>query len=141
MKTTKLFMLALFATGCICAQDIEANQVPSVIINNFKKEFPKASDIEWERQGNQYSVDFEIGFHSDYEAWFDKSGELIRYAEEISKTDLPQEIKDAITNQYQGYKIDDAIKFIENNIETYSVEIEKGHNERNLLFNKNGKLI
>ena len=141
MKTTKLFMLALFATGCIYAQDIEANQVPSVIINNFKKEFPKASDIEWERQGNQYSVEFEIGFYTDYEAWFNTSGDLIRYAEEISRTDLPQEIKDAINNQYQGYKIDDTIKFIENNIETYSVEIERDHEERNLLFSKNGKLI
>jgi len=141
MKTIKLFMLALFATGCIYAQDIEANQVPSVIINNFKKEFPKASDIEWERQGNQYSVEFEIGFYTDYEAWFNTSGDLIRYAEEISRTDLPQEIKDAINNQYQGYKIDDTIKFIENNIETYSVEIERDHEERNLLFSKNGKLI
>lgn len=141
MKTIKLFMLALFATGCIYAQDIEANQVPSVIINNFKKEFPKASDIEWERQGNQYSVEFEIGFYTDYEAWFNTSGDLIRYAEEISRTDLPQEIKDVINNQYQGYKIDDAIKFIENKIETYSVEIERDHEERNLLFSKNGKLI
>lgn len=141
MKTIKLFMLALFATGCIYAQDIEANQVPSVIINNFKKEFPKASDIEWERQGNQYSVEFEIGFYTDYEAWFNTSGDLIRYAEEISRTDLPQEIKDVINNQYQGYKIDDAIKFIENKIETYSVEIERGDDERNLLFSKNGKLI
>lgn len=143
MKTKTIQLLAIFflGTGTIFAQDIPESQVPSVIVNSFKKEFPKASDVEWERQGDQYNVDFEIGWFTDYEAWFTASGKLIRYTEDISEGDLPKTVKHAIKNQYKGYRIEDAKKIIENGVETYSVEIEKGNDERDLVFSTNGKLI
>ena len=59
-KTIQLAVLLLLGTGTIFAQDIPKSQVPSVIVNNFKKEFPKANDIEWEMQGDLYNVDFKI---------------------------------------------------------------------------------
>lgn len=143
MKTKTIQLLAIFflGTGTIFAQDMLESQVPSVIVNSFKKEFPKASDVEWERQGDQYNVDFEIGWFTDYEAWFTASGKLIRYTEDISEGDLPKTVKHAIKNQYKGYRIEDAKKIIENGVETYSVEIEKGNDERDLVFSTNGKLI
>ena len=127
--------------GSVFAQDIQESQVQSLIVNNFKKQFPKEGDIEWERQGDQYNVDFEIGFFTDYEAWYTASGELIRYSEEIPNGKLPAAIKKAIKNQFEGYRIDDAKKFVENNVETYYVEIEKGKDEQDLVFSKDGKLL
>jgi len=143
MRTRTIQLMAVFflGIGSVFAQDIPESQVPSVIVNNFKKQFPKAGDIEWERQGNQYNVEFEIGFFTDYEAWYTASGELIRYSEEIPNSKLPADIKQAIKNQFEEYRIDDAKKFVENNVETYYVEIEKGKNEQNLVFSKDGKLL
>jgi len=141
MKAITFLTAILIGTTSLFAQDVPENQVPSVILNTFKKEFPKASDIEWEREGELYNVDFEIGYFTDYEAWFDASGKLIKYSEEISEKDLPQAVKDAVKKQFDGYRIDDVEKFIENNIETYRVEIEKGNDERYVTFSKNGKLI
>lgn len=140
-KAFQLLAILMITTGTIFAQDIPESQVPSVIVNNFKKEFPKATDVEWEREGDQYSVEFEIGWFTDYEAWFTASGKLFKYKEEISERDLPKEIKNAIKTQYKGYRIDDVKKITENGVETYKVEIEKGNDERNLLFSKNGTLI
>ncbi len=141
MKAITFLTAILIGTTSLFAQDVPENQVPSVILNTFKKEFPKASDIEWEREGELYNVDFEIGYFTDYEAWFDASGKLIKYSEEISEKDLPQAVKDTVKKQFDGYRIDDVEKITENNIETYRVEIEKGNDERYVTFSKNGKLI
>ncbi|MFV0572370.1 MAG: PepSY-like domain-containing protein [Xanthomarina gelatinilytica] len=141
MKTLQIMMLVLAITGSVVAQDMNPDQVPSVILNSFKKDFPKASDIEWERQGNQYQVEFKIGFFSDFEAWYDTSGKLIRYSEDLWKRDLPDAVKATIKRDYPGYHIDDAKKLVENNTVSYWLEIEKGRQEHKLLLNANGNLI
>lgn len=141
MKAITFLAAILIGTTSLFAQDVPESQVPSVILNTFKKEFPKASDVEWEREGELYNVDFEIGFFTDYEAWFEASGKLIKYSEEISESDLPNAVKEALKKEFDGYRIDDVEKFTENNVETYLVEIEKGNDERHILFSKDGKSI
>jgi len=140
-KTISFLAMLLFITAMASAQDIPTDKVPSVVLNTFKKEFPKANDIEWELQGDRYNVEFEIGWDNDYEAWFTNSGKLIKYTIEISQRDLPINVLNAIKNQYPDYHIDDAEKIIENGIDTYSVELEKGKEELDLIFTKNGILI
>lgn len=140
-KAVQLMAIFLLGAGTILAQDIQVSEVPSVIANNFKKEFPKANDIEWEIKGEVYNVEFEIGRSMDYEAWYNASGKLVRYTQEISDKDLPKAITRAIKKQFKGYRVDDAKKIVENEVETYKVEIEKGKEEHDLMFSKNGKLI
>lgn len=140
-KAIKLMAIFLLGTGSIFAQDLTEAQVPSVIVNNFKKEFPKAYDVEWEKKGEQYNVDFEVGSGVDYEAWFTSTGKLIKYKQDITSANLPQAVKDAIDANYKGFRIDEAKKYVENGVETYKVEIEKGVVEHKLLFSKDGKAI
>lgn len=140
-KGIKLMMIFILGTGVVFAQDIPESQVPSVIVNSFKSEFPKAKDIEWELKGDLYNVEFEIGWSVDYEAWFNASGKLIKYTMEVSKKDIPKAITDAIKKQYKGYRLDDAKKIIENGVETYKIEIENGNIELKLIYSKEGKLI
>ena len=141
MKTITFLAAILVGTASVFAQDVPQNEVPSAILNTFNNAFPKASDVEWERMGEQYNVDFEIGFFNDYEAWFDASGKMIKYSEDISKSDIPQAVKESIKNQFDGYQIDDANKITENKVETFLIEIEKGNDEKKLLFSKEGKLV
>jgi hypothetical protein len=139
-KTIQLAALLLLGTGTIFAQDIPKSQVPSVIVNNFKKEFPKANDIEWEMQGDLYNVDFEIGWFTDYEAWFNASGKLVKQTQEISKSNIPKAVTNAIKTQYKEYRIDDAKKIIENGVETYKIELEKWDEDFDVIYSKNGNL-
>jgi hypothetical protein len=141
VKVIQLLALIFMGTSFVFAQDVPESEVPSVIVNSFKKEFPKARDVEWELKGDQYNVEFEIGFFSDYEAWFDSSGKLLKYTEEISKSDLPEAVKETIKSQFAGYRIDDAEKIVENGVETYEVEIEKKDDERKLVFTKDGTIL
>lgn len=142
MKTKSIQLMAMFilGIGTIFAQDIPESQVPSVIVNNFKKEFPKANDAEWERKGDQYNVDFELGWLTDYEAWYSASGKQIRYTMEVSYGDLPKAVTKAIKSQYAGYRVDDAKKIVEKEKVTYKVDIENGNHELELVYSKDGKL-
>lgn len=140
-RTIKLIAVFIFGAGTVFAQDIPQSEVPSVVLNIFKKEFPKASDIEWEKKGEQYNVEFEIEWYKDYEAWFSADGKMVRYTEEISDSDLPKAVKDAIKKLYPDYRIDDVKKIVTGGLPTYKVEIEKGHEELDLIFSNDGKLI
>ncbi|MEC5166759.1 hypothetical protein RCH18_002507 [Flavobacterium sp. PL11] len=143
MKTKTLQLVALFflGLGTTFAQDMLSSQVPSVIMNNFKKEFPKANDVEWERQGELYQVDFEIGWFTDYDALFNASGKLVKYTKEISKSDLPKAVAKAVKNKYGEYRIDDVKKIIENGTEKYLIDLEKWDEEFQVVYSKSGKLI
>ncbi len=141
IKVIQLMAVFFLGTGAMFAQDMPESQVPSVIVNNFKKEFPKAYDVEWEKKGEQYNVEFEIGAGTDYEAWFTNSGKLIKYKQEVTSTNLPQAIKNAIHSNYPGYRIDEVKKYVENGVETYKVEIEKGSEELKLRFSNDGKIL
>jgi uncharacterized membrane protein YkoI len=143
MRTRAIQLLAVFiiGAGTTFGQDIPESQVPSVILNNFKKQFSEASDIEWEKKGDLYNVEFEIGWFTDYEAWFNADGKMTRYTQEITDKDFPKAVSNAIKKQYSGYRIDDVKKIVENGVETYKVELEKGHEEIDVLFSKDGKVI
>lgn len=140
MKTLS-FIAALFMGTALFAQDIPESQVPSVVLNTFKQQFPKASDVEWEKKGDHYNVDFEIGFFTDYEAWFDATGNMLKYETEISESDLPKAVKQAISSQYPDFRIDDADKIVQDGNETFLVEIEKGNVEKHLTFSANGSVV
>lgn len=137
----QMLLVLLMATTISFGQDIPEAQVPSIIVNKFKAKFPKASDVEWEMEGNLYNVDFEIGWSTDYEAWYTASGNLVKHTQEISQKDLPQAVKNAVKKQYPGYRIDDAKKISTNGIETYKVELEKKHEDLDVIFSKEGQVI
>ena len=92
-------------------------------------------------QGDLYNVDFEIEWFTDYEAWFNASGKLVKQTQEISKSDLPKAVINSIKTQYKEYRIEDAKKIIENGVETYKVELEKWDEDFDVIYSKNGNLI
>ena len=143
MKKTAIQLAAIFVlgTGFVSAQDIHKSKVPSVIVNSFVKEFPKARDVEWELEGNRYNVEFEMGLFTDFEAWFTSTGNLVRYTESIRSSKLPEAVKNAIKVDFAQYRIDDAKRVTENSVQTYHVELEKRDHEINLIFSEEGNII
>ncbi len=122
------------------AQNIPQAQVPSVVLNAFKKEFPKASDIEWELKGEDYEVEFEIGF-TDHEVTLDKTGKIIKHKHDIKQADLPQAIASAIAKDYAGYRASDFSKTISNGTTTYKLDLKKGQDEWEIVFDESGKIL
>lgn len=141
MKSLKFLTVLFFTSTALFAQDIPSSQVPSVVLNQFNIDFPKAQDVDWKLENNDYNVDFEFNQGQDFEAWYSNSGKLLRLEEEISKSELPQAVVTAIKNKYSAYKIDDVEKITQNNTIYYEAELEKGDSEITVLFNKDGYSI
>src|SRR5690606_38063889 len=105
------------------AQDIPQGQIPSVILNQFNKQFPKATDIEWEMNGDLYNVDFETGWNIDHEVWYNAEGKIVKHKEDISKAKLPKVVKDRIQSDFKGYFIDDLERITNNGKVAYKMEM------------------
>lgn len=135
------FALAVFA-NTVSAQDLHPSQVPSIIINNFQKSFPKAFDVEWELDGMYYKVEFETGLlGTDHDAWYDQTGKLIRHKEEIAKSDLPQKVQSKINSTFSGYRIDDVEKITEGNKVSYTFELKSWKEEWKVAMDSEGNIL
>lgn len=141
MKKLFLVIMALGMCHLGFSQKIQADRVPSVILNQFNTQFPKATDIKWKKVIEYYKVEFETGRDIDHDVWYNSEGKMVKHKEEISARELPTVIKEYIKQNYAEYKIDDVDKITEGKNVTYKVEIEKRDREINLYFNENGTLI
>ena len=137
MKKQILSLGLLISASALFAQDIPQNQVPSVVVNQFNTDFPKAKDVDWELKNNVYNVDFEQGW-KDIEVWYSAEGKQIKVEEEITKSKLPKTVVATIGKDYPSFKIDDVEKITEADKVTYKVEIEDRKIERTLFIDKNG---
>lgn len=130
----------LLGTILVHAQDIPQAQVPSVVLNAFKKDFPKAKDIEWELKGELYQVDFEIGF-ADHEVTLDNTGKLVKHKQEIKQAELPQAVATVIAKDFNGYRVSDISKTIDNAVTTYKLDLKKGQEEWEVTFDETGNIL
>ncbi len=143
MKAIKLtLMTVLISLGTAFGQDINAKDVPSVILNKFQKSHPKAYGIEWEMDGANYKVEFETGTAGkDHKIWYNASGEIIREKQELTKAELPQEITSKLNKEYSGYKVDDAEKITEGGKVVYVVELDSFTKDWKITFDSKGNII
>ncbi|MFV0290834.1 MAG: PepSY-like domain-containing protein [Mangrovibacterium sp.] len=137
-----LFGGLILASGLSFAtdKDIPASAVPSVVINQFNSDFPKASDIDWEVKNEIFKVDFQLGWFKDYEVWYAADGAQIKINEECTKSELPQSVLTSLDKNFRGYRVEDVDKITEKGSVTYKVEVERGEDERTIFFNENGEL-
>lgn len=140
MKTIKILALLLLVTTIGHAQDINVSDVPSAVRNAFSQESTNATDVEWERDMENYKVEFEVN-RMDHEIWFDAAGKIIKKEKDITEAELPQVVKNTITSKYNGYRIDDIEMTWLNNTTRFEVELEKGREELKVTFDDKGMVI
>lgn len=124
MKTHTLIIAGLLAFGTIQAQEISKSEVPSVVLNNFNTRYPKATEVDWNKDGDFYRVDFEIDWNMDHEIWYDTAGNMTKHREEIERNTLPAAIVSRISTDFRSYGIDDAEKVTTTSGVFYILEID-----------------
>lgn len=105
------------------AQDILQSQIPAVILNQFNSQFPKATDVEWEMDGSNYTVEFELNWNIDHEVWYNTEGKIVKHKEDISSSDLPKVVNERIQTDFSGYSIDDVERITDNGVVVYKMEL------------------
>lgn len=145
MKTKLRFLTLLIAFGITgisqsFAQDLHRNQVPSLVMNSFKKEFPKVKNAEWEMSKGLYEVEFKIS-RMDYEIWYNAEGDLVKMKREMRLRDLADSIKDSVKAYYKGYRIGDVEKLTQNGRSVYKIEMKNLREDFDVFVDESGKII
>lgn len=141
LRFVVLTVFTLFVTTTLIGQDLTKTKVPQSFKDELLKEYPKAKDIEWKRNGNDFKVEFEVG-KMDHEIWFNKEGKKVRVEKEITTVELPPALATLLKNQYADYTIDSVDAIEKNGVKTYKVELEKGWDkEIEITFTTTGKVL
>ncbi len=141
-KLTLLFAATLMATS-INAQKIAADNVPQPVLSAFKAKFSIAEKTSWEMDYDNYEADFTVG-KSDFSAKFDKDGKWIQTETYLKLSELPKLIREALSKKYgelSGYKVEESKKLEKEKETTYAMEVVKGENTYDLVFDEAGELL
>lgn len=135
-----LSIILLFVMNVVWGQDLHSSQIPEKILYDFKQSFPDAKDVSWERKGDLYEVEFEIGFwNNDRKLWYDAKGKKVGYREDIPKKKLPEAVMNAIQKNYKYYWIKDVEKYVSEGKTTYQVELKSFTHEWKIVFDISGE--
>src|SRR5680860_374204 len=100
MKNRNLVLgtFALLRVATVSAQDMNPDDVPPELRTAFDQAYPDAGDVEWERDGESFKVEFETN-RKDQEVWYAADGKAAKTEREIGEADLPQAIRSAIAGK------------------------------------------
>ena len=142
MRTKIIILTAIFfmlrTTGF--GQDIAQREVPSIILNKFKKDYSKATEVDWEKENNLYQVEFEVK-NREHDIWYDKLGAIVKQEEEISPQEVPGKIRAVIKKEFPGLEVDEAKKVRENGRTEYHLELESRAEEWDVIFTPDGEVV
>lgn len=136
-------VLALFAaTGCDREDDDRFTNVPPAVEKTFREMFPQATEVRWaDRSGYLVAGFRQAG--TPAQAWFVPAGEWHMTETDIRYGELPQAVRTAFeTGEYASWRVDDVEMLARRGLETvYSLEVERGESEYELLYAEDGILL
>lgn len=126
MKKQILFWGALLCSGLLGkAQDLRKEEVPSLILNEFIRQFPRAKQVEWELERGYYQVEFKKSNGLDQEVCFNELAQVIKEKEEVKISELPVKIRERIMKEFPGYSMDELERISDGKgITGYKIELE-----------------
>ncbi|NQX41169.1 Putative beta-lactamase-inhibitor-like, PepSY-like [Pedobacter steynii] len=139
MKQSIILAAGLLFSGLTYAQDIPVKEVPSVVLNSFSKAFPQAVKVDWEKKGDLFNADFDIG-RRDHEVWLNHKGAIVKYKKELRSRELPSVVANSIKKNFKGFRIDDVDKYEEEKQFFYKVELKTLSEEKKVVFDAQGKI-
>ncbi len=142
MKNLLLVFIFCLSRGITNAQKLTIQEVPTAVKSSFTKSFPKATNINWSKEGtNEYEAEFRINKIS-MASNFDKEGKWLVTETEIKIAELPKTVQSAIATRFPGYKIEEAEKAETAGKEIfYEVKLEKGESNLEVQFSSEGKIL
>ncbi|MCY2687998.1 PepSY-like domain-containing protein [Salinimicrobium sp. TH3] len=139
MKYGHLLLILLSNLLLSCDDDdYPYAEVPSVVLNEFWAEYPKATDAEFSQFQETYEVEFEIG-DNDYKALFDSSGSILKKKREISWSSLPPAVRNSLRKQYGEKDIKDPEVLRTGDKTFYQAEVRRFFSNEKVVLNEAGK--
>lgn len=137
-KIIGIAFCTLFMVACQNDDDQTAENVPAVVANTFQTQFTNVTDIEWEKTGADYEVEFEIS-NIDHKALINAEGMLVKHKYDVLLTELPQAIQTRIQEDYPNAQIDDSEVLEIDDAIYYQVEIDQNIIDLQKVYEANGE--
>jgi hypothetical protein len=109
MKYGKFLMAFIIAASFVSMScDIYDDGIPPKAVRaEFKAMYSGVRDVEWEREGQNWFVSYEIG-HIECESLYAPDGTWLMSEQDMAYADVPQRIKDYLAaSQYGSLRLDD----------------------------------
>ena len=108
-----------------------------VLAQRFQQDFPNARrGADWYTNNDLFKVEFEVG-RRDFWAFYDQSGNLLLFKQEIRRSELPAVVRTAAQNALPNYRIDrDAYRIVKGTQTFYKIEMERLRSDDIILFVK-----
>lgn len=130
-------MALFFITGC-AQKDVTKAEIPSVVLNAFEAEFDNPENLEWEKKGKDFEVEFEIA-EVEHKALLDNAGKLLKSKKDITQAELPEAVVSILEAEFSDKKYDDFELMNINGEKYYQVEIDEMLKDKNLVFTASGE--
>ena len=129
-----LFVLLLFSFSVFA----QHSKIPLKVTDSFSKLYPKATNVKWDKEGNDYEASFKLD-NKDMSVNLNVDGKVLEIETTIEISQLPDSIDIYVQNNYKGYKITEAAKIVKaNGVTLFEAEIQKGNSKKDLLFDSQG---
>ncbi len=119
----------------------QESKVPAQVKAKFKVLHPKADEVKWDVEENDYEVTFESEDDVDMSLLFNAKGNIIETETEIEEDDLPAAIKSSLENNFKGWELGETTKIVRDGKTTYETELEKGEKKIDVIFTPEGTII
>lgn len=97
--------------------------VSQQVLNNFKKEFVNAKDVNWQNTRDYVKATFTLNDQVMF-AYYSPAGELIAITRNISSDKLPISLLTNLKKNYSEYWITDLFEAVSNGTGTYYITLQ-----------------
>jgi hypothetical protein len=125
-------------------QGKQQNNIPTEVSSALKEKYPyvKSSEVEWNKEGSNYEAQF-MNKGIKYEVVIEESGNWVATETEMSKSELPDKVKEGLKNsEYNNWDVKEVEKRESPEAKTqYIIEVDKGQQDFDVYFDQNGKIL
>ena len=112
MRSTILTATLLFAMSI--SSFASGKVADTRLLHDLSSAFRKTEQVSWVSKSNYQQASFNFK-NQQATAFYGSDKELIGYSIQVSRTDLPEIVTNAMKNNYNDWAVTDAIMFVDNN--------------------------
>lgn len=139
MKKTILATVLLVAfsiTSFAGGKDVDPK-----LLNDLTTTLKSSIQVHWTSKDEYTKATFKFNDKTAYAYYYADNNELVGFAVQFNKEDLPAIVSEAFTSKYKDWELKDAIIFIDRNgYINYYAQVEKDNKGLNLKITPNGNL-
>jgi hypothetical protein len=141
MKKILILSACFLISSTVFSQNLAPEKVPALITKSFTKNFPAARDVRYSKEDQLYRIGFLTGEKQCF-ATLDQAGKLLETERAIDASQLPAEVRTAVSKNFNGYAIVDAVKREAANAGVcYEMDLKKDRAGFQVRFSPKGNIL